>query len=71
MNLKRIGTILAGALALTVVIFIININFYNDTGYTKSILYQILLRSFIEGLVVSTAVNIASHYRSKITNLNK
>ncbi len=65
MNLKRIGTILAGALALTVVIFIININFYNDTGYTKSILYQILLRSFIEGLVVSTAVNIASHYRSK------
>ena len=65
MNLKRIGAILLGALAVTLIIFIIDINFYNDNDYTKSNVNEILLLSFIKGLVISLAVNIANYYRSR------
>ena len=66
MNLKRIGIILLGALAMMVIIAIIDINFYNDTDYTKSELNKILFWAFIKGLVFSLAVNIAKHYFSKL-----
>jgi hypothetical protein len=64
MNLKRIGAILLGASAVTLIIFIIDINFYNDHDYTKSNVNKILFLSFIKGLVISLAVNIANYYRS-------
>lgn len=68
MNLKRIGIILLGALSMMVIIAIIDIdiNFYNDTDYTKSELNKILFWAFIKGLVFSLAVNIAKHYFSKL-----
>lgn len=65
MNSKTIGTTLLGALAVTVFIFIIEINFYSETNYTTSKLNEILLWSFIRGLVISLAVNIANYYRSR------
>jgi RsiW-degrading membrane proteinase PrsW (M82 family) len=61
MNSKRIGAILLGALVMTVIIFIIDINFYN-TDYTKSELNKTLMWSFIQGLVISLAVNIGTNY---------
>lgn len=70
MNLKRIGSILLAALALTVIIFLIEINFYNDATNSKGEINEILLWSFIRGLVISLAVNIANHYRSLQKNKN-
>lgn len=68
MNLKRIGTILLGSLILTVIIFFIDIYFYNDNDYTKGNINEILILSFIKGLVISLAVNIANYYRTKRNN---
>jgi len=71
MNLKRIGTILLGALAVTLIIFIIEVNLHHDdTNFTKGELNEILLWSFIRGLVISIAVNIANHYRLLQKNKN-
>lgn len=64
MSAKKIGIILLAASALTVIIFVMDINFYNDNDYTKSNVNKILLLSFIKGLVISVAVNIANYYRS-------
>jgi hypothetical protein len=64
MSAKKIGIILLAASALTVIIFVMDINFYNDNDYTKSNINKILLLSFIKGLVISVAVNIANYYRS-------
>lgn len=66
MNLKKIGLILLAALAVTVIIFLIEINFYNEINYTKSEINQIVLLSFIRGLVISLAVNVGNYcyYRS-------
>ncbi|UTX50776.1 hypothetical protein [Chryseobacterium sp. MA9] len=61
---KKIGIILLAASTLTVIIFVMDINFYNDNDYTKSNVNKILLLSFIKGLVISVAVNIANYYRS-------
>jgi hypothetical protein len=64
MSTKRIGNILLAALALTAIIFVIEVNLYHDdTNFAKGELNEILLWSFIIGLVISLAVNIANHYR--------
>ena len=68
MDLKRIGSISLAALALTLIIFLIEINFYNETANSKGEINEILLWSFIRGLVISLAVNIANHYRLKQRN---
>lgn len=64
MNLKRAGVVLLGALAMTVVLFYIDINFYNDSDFTKDNVNEILFWSFVRGLVISVAVNIGNYYRS-------
>lgn len=63
MNLKRAGVVLLGALAMTIVLFYIDINFYNDYDFTKDNVNEILFWSFVRGLVISIAVNIGNHYR--------
>ena len=64
MNLKRAGVVLLGALAMTVVLFYIDINFYSDSDFTKNNVNEILFWSFVRGLVISVAVNIGNYYRS-------
>jgi hypothetical protein len=65
MNLKRIGYILLTALALTAIILVIEVNIHHDDiNFTKGELNEIILWSFIRGLVISLAVTIANHYRS-------
>lgn len=64
MNLKRAGVVLLGALAMTVVLFYIDINFYSDSDFTKDNVNEILFWSFVRGLVISIAVNIVNYYRS-------
>lgn len=64
MNLKRAGVVLLGALAMTVVLFYIDINFYSDSDFTKDNVNEILFWSFVRGLVISVAVNIGNYYRS-------
>lgn len=64
MSTKRIGNILLAALALTAIIFAIEVNLHHDDiNFTKGELNEILLWSFIIGLVISLGVNIANHYR--------
>jgi TRAP-type C4-dicarboxylate transport system permease small subunit len=65
MNLKRIGTILLGALVLTIIIFVIDIYFYNDNEYNKGNIEEILLLSFLKGLAISVIVNIVNYYRAR------
>ncbi|SMP17249.1 hypothetical protein [Chryseobacterium profundimaris] len=64
MNLKRAGVVLLGALAMTVVLFYIDINFYDDSDFTKDNINEILFWSFVRGLVISIAVNIGKYYRT-------
>lgn len=64
MNLRRAGVVLLGALAISIVIFFIDINFYNDYDFTKDNVNEILFWSFVRGLVISVAVNIGNYYRS-------
>jgi len=64
MDLRRIGIIVLGALAVTVVLFFIDINFYNDDDFTKDNVNEILFWSLIRGFVISIAVNIGNYYRS-------
>ncbi|WP_374461717.1 hypothetical protein [Chryseobacterium taeanense] len=64
MNLKRTGVILLGALAMTIVLFFIDINFYNEHDFTKDNVNEILFWSFVRGLVISIAVNIGNYYRT-------
>lgn len=66
MNLKRIEKILLAALIMTVIIFLMEINFYDDINYTTSKLNEILFWSFIRGVVISGSVNIGNHYFSKL-----
>ncbi|KQT29580.1 hypothetical protein ASG22_19855 [Chryseobacterium sp. Leaf405] len=66
MDSRRIEKILLGALIMTLIIFLMEINFYDDTNYTTSKLNEILFWSFVRGLVISGSVNIAKHYFSKI-----
>ncbi|WP_336691097.1 MULTISPECIES: hypothetical protein [unclassified Chryseobacterium] len=68
MNLKRIGTILLGALVLTIIIFVIDIYFYNDNEYNKGNIEEILLLSFLKGLAISVIVNIVNYYRARKDN---
>jgi len=68
MNLKRIGTILLGALVLTIIIFVIDIYFYNDNEYNKGNIEEILLLSFLKGLAISVIVNIVNYYRARKHN---
>ena len=63
MNLKRIAYILLAALVLTAIIIVIEVN-HDNINFTKDELNEIILWSFIRGLVISLAVNIANHYRS-------
>ncbi|WP_312903196.1 hypothetical protein [Chryseobacterium taichungense] len=63
MKLKRAGVFLLGALAMTIVLFYIDINFYNDSDFTKDNVNEILFWSFVRGLVISMAVNIGNYYR--------
>lgn len=60
MDSRRIEKILLGALIITVIIFLMEINFYDDTNYTASKLNEILFWSIIRGLVISGSVNIAN-----------
>ncbi len=62
MKLKR-ASFLLGALAMTIVLFYIDINFYNDADFTKDNVNEILFWSFVKGLVISMAVNIGNHYQ--------
>lgn len=62
MNSKRVGVVLLGALAMTIVLFFIDINFCNDQDFTKENINEILFWSFIRGLVISFAVNIGNRY---------
>lgn len=64
MNLRRAGVVLLGAVAMTVVLFYIDINFYSDSDFTKDNVNEILFLSFVRGLVISIAVNIGNYYRS-------
>ncbi|MFN4364734.1 hypothetical protein [Chryseobacterium hispalense] len=64
MNLRRAGVVLLGAVAMTVVLFYIDINFYSDSDFTKDNVNEILFWSFVRGLVISIAVNIGNYYRS-------
>ncbi len=64
MDLRRAGIISLGALAMTVVLFFIDINFYNDNDFTKDNVNEILFWSLIRGFVISIAVNIGNYYRS-------
>ncbi len=64
MNLRRAGVVLLGALAMTVVLFYIDINFYSDSDFTQDNVNEILFWSFVRGLVISMAVNIGNYYRS-------
>ncbi|MDR6160022.1 hypothetical protein QF023_003538 [Chryseobacterium sp. SLBN-27] len=64
MNLRRAGVVLLGAVAMTVVLFYIDINFYSDSDFTKDNVNEILFWSFVRGLVISIAVNIVNYYRS-------
>ena len=66
MDSRRIEKILLGALIITVIIFLMEINFYDDTNYTASKLNEKLFWSIIRGLVISGSVNIANHYFSKL-----
>lgn len=66
MNSKKIEKILLGALIMTVIIFLMEINFYDDINYTTSKLNEILFWSFIRGIVISGSVNIGNHYFSKL-----
>ncbi|SEM16362.1 hypothetical protein SAMN05421856_101484 [Chryseobacterium taichungense] len=63
MKLKRSGVFLLGALAMTIVLFYIDINFYNDSDFTKDNVNEILFWSFVRGLMISMAVSIGNHYR--------
>lgn len=60
MTLKKIGFIILSALALTLLILIIEINIYNDGNLNKMILNEILLWSLLKGLVISIAVHIGN-----------
>lgn len=64
MNSKRIGVLLLGACAMTIVFFFIDINFYGDQEFTKDNVNEILLWSLLRGFVVSIAVNMGNYYRS-------
>lgn len=66
MDSRRIEKILLGALIITVIIFLMEINFYDDTNYTAGKLNKILFWSYIRGLVISGSVNIANNYFSKL-----
>lgn len=66
MSLKGIGVILLGALGMMLIMLLIDINFYNDTSYTKGELNKIIFWAFIKGLVFSVGVNIAKNYFSKL-----
>lgn len=68
MNLKRGGSILLTALALTTIIFIIEVNIHNDTNFTKGELNEVLLWSFIRGFVISIAVSIGNHFSFRKKN---
>lgn len=63
MSAKRIGFILLGALAITVIILVIEINLYNTATLTKNEFNETLFWSFIKGLVISIAVSIGNHIR--------
>jgi hypothetical protein len=63
MKIKTIGSILLAGLILTVIILIIEINFYNDTNLNKYELNIILFWSFIKGLTISIAVSIGNNIR--------
>lgn len=64
MNLRRAGVVLLGAVAMTVVLFYIDINFYSDSDFTQDNVNEILFWSFVRGLVISIAVNIGNYYWS-------
>ena len=66
MDSRIIEKILSGALIMTVIIFLMEINFYDDTNYTTNKLNEVLFWSFIRGLVISGSVNIGNHYFSKL-----
>lgn len=66
MDSRRIEKILLGSLIMTVIIFLMEINFYDDTIYTTNELNEVLFWPFIRGLVISGSVNIGTHYFSKL-----
>ncbi len=49
-----------------VIIFLMEINFYDDTNYTTNKLNEILFWSFLRGLVISVGVYIGNQYFSKL-----
>ncbi|REC39715.1 hypothetical protein [Chryseobacterium sp. 5_R23647] len=69
MDSRRIEKILLGALTMTVIIFLMEINFYNDLKYTTNKLNEILFWSFVRGLVISSSVDIGKQYFSKLKDI--
>ncbi|WP_326984210.1 hypothetical protein VUJ46_06625 [Chryseobacterium sp. MYb264] len=65
MDSKRLEKISLGALIMTVIIFLMEINFYDDTNYTTNKVNEILFWSFLRGLVISVGVYIGNQYFSK------
>ena len=66
MDIKKLEKIVLGALIMTVIIFWMEINFYDDHHYTTSKINEILFWSLIRGAVIATGVNIGNHYFSKL-----
>lgn len=66
MDIRRIEKILLGTFLMTIVLFLMEINFYSVGDYTTSKLNEILFWSFIRGLVISAGVNIGNQYFSKL-----
>lgn len=62
MDSKRIEKISLGTLIMTVIIFLMEINFYDDINYTTNKLNEILFWSFIRGLVISASVYIGNQF---------
>ncbi|MEG0619375.1 MAG: hypothetical protein RR557_08760 [Bacilli bacterium] len=54
---------------MTVIIFLMEINFYNDLKYTTNKLNEILFWSFVRGLVISASVDIGKQYFSKLKDI--
>lgn len=69
--MKTLGMIMAAALALTVFILAIEINFYTDTALTVNRFNEILCWSFIKSFVISAAVHIGNHYRNAGRNTQR
>lgn len=63
---RIIEKISLGTMIMTVIIFLMEINFYDDTNYTTNKLNEILFWSFLRGLVISVGVYIGNQYFSKL-----